>query len=76
LIEGLQRETLTFQNKSKFWFWEKRKKQINNLNYDESDTGGLKMWDENPVMTFPTKKRINTELFIVKRASLYIQKEI
>jgi len=32
------------------------------------------MRDENPVMTFPIKKRINTELFIDKRASLYIQK--
>jgi len=31
----------------------------------------LKMKDENPVMTLPIKKRINTELFIDKRAALY-----
>jgi len=29
---------------------------------------------ENPVMTFPIKKTINTELFIHGRAELYIQK--
>jgi len=33
---------------------------------------GLKMRDENPV-TFPIKKRINTLLFIDRRAELYIQ---
>jgi len=29
---------------------------------------------ENPLMTSPIKKRINTELFINERAELYIQK--
>jgi len=29
---------------------------------------------ENPVMTFPVKKRINTELLIDKRAEVYTQK--
>jgi len=34
------------------------------------------LWSEdkmqNPVMTFPIKKRINTELFIERRPALYI----
>jgi len=30
--------------------------------------------DENPVMTFPIKKRIKTELFIDESAGLYVQK--
>jgi len=30
------------------------------------------MRDENPVMTFPIKKRINTELFIDKSAALFM----
>jgi len=29
---------------------------------------------ENPVIAFPIKKRIKTELFIDERAELYIQK--
>jgi len=32
------------------------------------------MRDENPMMTFPIKKRINTALFIAGRAALNIQK--
>jgi len=29
--------------------------------------------DENPVMTFPIKKRIETEIFIGRNAALFIQ---
>jgi len=29
---------------------------------------------QNPVITFPIKKRINTELFISKSAAIYMQK--
>jgi len=32
----------------------------------------LKSSTENPVMTFPIKKRVNTELFIYRMAALYI----
>jgi len=35
--------------------------------------GGLEKMIENPVMTFPIKKRINTELFIERRAEIYMQ---
>jgi len=34
------------------------------------------MRDENPVMTFPIQKKINTELFIDERAELYAQREL
>jgi len=34
---------------------------------------GLEKMSENPVMSFPIKKRINTELFIDRNAELYIQ---
>jgi len=32
------------------------------------------MRDESPVMTFPIKKRIDTELFNDERAAIYIEK--
>jgi len=35
---------------------------------------GLKNRFENPVTTFPGKRRINADLFIDKRAALYLQK--
>jgi len=35
---------------------------------------GLVEISENPVMTFPIKKRINAERYIDERAELYIQK--
>jgi len=38
------------------------------LRYKES----MRVAIENPVMAFPIKKRINTELFIDRKATLYI----
>jgi len=37
---------------------------------------GLAEMGKNSVMTFPIKKRINTELFIGKRAELLYTKEV
>jgi len=50
------------------------KKEIITLFVEEVWCCGLKNCDANPVISFPIKKRINTELFIDRGVELWLQK--
>jgi len=52
--------------------WKSTRNKTESVSFNVSvAVRGLKSRDENPMMTFP----INTELFVDKRAALYMQKD-